>query len=120
MSALKLTQGNFKNTLTGKAKEVVQRSESERRIHPIGLTHGVKNYNPNKPIGPQVYVRKYLDFSQQYGLGFILNNNVIGVHFNDNTKIVESTEDGLFIYVTSVSNEHGCYEELMALTYHEL
>lgn len=35
-----------------------------------------------------VWVRKWVDFSSKYGLGYFLSNGVFGVFFNDSTKIV--------------------------------
>ena len=34
------------------------------------------------------FVRKYLDYSKKYGLGYLLSNGTIGACFNDNTKII--------------------------------
>lgn len=35
-----------------------------------------------------VYVRKWVDYSTKYGLGYILSNGNCGVFFNDCTKII--------------------------------
>ena len=40
-----------------------------------------------------VYVHQYLDYSSKYGLGYRLNNGDLGVLFNDNSKIVEETQN---------------------------
>jgi hypothetical protein len=36
---------------------------------------------------PIAWVNKWIDYSSKYGLGYQLSNGVIGVHFNDNTKM---------------------------------
>ena len=36
----------------------------------------------------EVWVKKWVDYSSKYGLGYKLSNNSYGVLFNDSTKIV--------------------------------
>ena len=38
--------------------------------------------------GPSVWVKKWVDYSSKYGLGYLLSNGCTGVFFNDSTKIV--------------------------------
>ena len=40
---------------------------------------------------PEVYVTKWVDYSSKYGLGYLLNNDIVGVYFNDHTKITLNT-----------------------------
>ena len=35
-----------------------------------------------------VYVKDWADYSEKYGLGYMLSNMAMGVHFNDGTKMV--------------------------------
>jgi hypothetical protein len=37
---------------------------------------------------PEIYVKKWVDYSSKYGLGYLLSNGGTGVFFNDSTKIV--------------------------------
>jgi polo-like kinase 1 len=37
---------------------------------------------------PTIWVKKWVDYSSKYGLGYILSNSATGVFFNDSTKIV--------------------------------
>lgn len=37
---------------------------------------------------PEVWVKKWVDYSSKYGLGYLLSNNANGVFFNDSTKII--------------------------------
>ncbi len=46
-------------------------------------------------------VKKWIDYSSKYGIGYILSNNMIGVYFNDSTKILASSED-FFYYIERV------------------
>ncbi len=42
----------------------------------------------NRVKGPDVWVKKWVDYSSKYGLGYLLSNKATGVFFNDSTKIV--------------------------------
>ena len=35
-----------------------------------------------------ISVKKWIDYSSKYGIGYILSNNSYGVFFNDSTKIL--------------------------------
>ena len=48
--------------------------------------------------GPKVWVKKWVDYSSKYGLGYLLSNVSTGVFFNDSTKIVLDTDCHNFIY----------------------
>jgi hypothetical protein len=37
---------------------------------------------------PSIWVKKWVDYSQKYGLGYLLSNGAAGVFFNDSTKII--------------------------------
>ncbi len=38
--------------------------------------------------GPAVWVKKWVDYSSKYGLGYLLSSGATGVFFNDSTKII--------------------------------
>jgi polo-like kinase 1 len=40
----------------------------------------------SKPLG--IWVKKWVDYSSKYGLGYLLTNGQTGVFFNDSTKII--------------------------------
>eukprot|EP00343_Euplotes_focardii_P009997 CAMPEP_0205829200 /NCGR_PEP_ID=MMETSP0206-20130828/37322_1 /ASSEMBLY_ACC=CAM_ASM_000279 /TAXON_ID=36767 /ORGANISM="Euplotes focardii, Strain TN1" /LENGTH=415 /DNA_ID=CAMNT_0053131687 /DNA_START=504 /DNA_END=1751 /DNA_ORIENTATION=+ len=48
--------------------------------------------------GPKVWVKKWVDYSSKYGLGYLLSNTSTGVFFNDSTKIVLDPDGFNFIY----------------------
>lgn len=52
---------------------------------------------PNKEN--EVWVRKWVDYSSKYGLGYYLSNDATGVFFNDSTKIVLDPNGYHFDYV---------------------
>ena len=35
-----------------------------------------------------VYVKKWVDYSSKYGLGYLLSDGTTGIYFNDSTKMV--------------------------------
>ena len=47
----------------------------------------------------EVWVTKWVDYSTKYGLGYILNNGLIGVYFNDNTKMLLNPNKNRITYV---------------------
>lgn len=62
-------------------------------------------YNPNMldsnggeavNKGPDVWVRKWVDYSSKYGLGYLLSNGACGVFFNDSTKVIMKPESEVF------------------------
>jgi hypothetical protein len=46
------------------------------RVHSATLAH------------PSIWVVKWVDYSNKYGLGYQLSNNIFGAYFNDSTKMV--------------------------------
>ena len=44
--------------------------------------------NPKKDKGGEVHVKKWVDYSTKYGLGYLLSDGSTGVYFNDSTKII--------------------------------
>ena len=43
--------------------------------------------NTQKKNG-EVWVKKWVDYSSKYGVGYYLSNDAIGVYFNDQSKII--------------------------------
>jgi polo-like kinase 1 len=44
----------------------------------------------------KIYVKKWVDYSNKYGLGYLLSNGSIGIYFNDNSKLVCSCQGDVF------------------------
>jgi len=40
----------------------------------------------------EVWVKKWVDYSSKYGLGYLLSNGCTGVFFNDSSKIILDTK----------------------------
>lgn len=48
----------------------------------------ISQKGPREIAGPSIWVKKWVDYSSKYGLGYLLSNGASGVFFNDSTKIV--------------------------------
>jgi len=53
-----------------------------------------------------LYVKKWVDYSNKYGLGYLLSNGSVGVYFNDSTKIISSSCGSFFKYVGKEDKEN--------------
>ena len=49
-------------------------------------------------------MKKWIDYSSKYGIGYALSNGMIGVYFNDSTKMLAFSED-FFYYIERVERE---------------
>lgn len=63
----------------------------------------VSYYTP-LPNTAKIFTKKWVDYSNKYGLGYVLSNNFIGVYFNDHSKFVCNLK-GEFQVVSKVKNE---------------
>jgi polo-like kinase 1 len=66
--------------------------------------------------GPNLWVTKWVDYSNKYGLGYMLSNGCAGVYFNDATKIIAAANGECFQYVSraSASREEAAVSYNMA------
>jgi len=60
--------------------------------------------NDDAPPTEEISVKKWIDYSSKYGIGYLLNNRCYGVYFNDSTKILAQGEDH-FYYVERIAKE---------------
>lgn len=58
------------------------------------------------------YVKKWVNYSEKFGIGFILNNGIIGILFNDKSKIVLSNFGITFHYFNSKSKSYNTFNIL--------
>ena len=49
--------------------------------------------------GPSTWVKKWVDYSSKYGLGYLLSNGFSGVFFNDSSKIILNPVTNTFNYI---------------------
>ena len=96
-----------------------QKTPSESHTNDFDLGHGPHNegnrpytsngvqetkghlFGPNGNTGnlSDVSVKKWIDYSSKYGLGYILSDGHVGVYFNDSTKIIYRPNGANFIYI---------------------
>jgi len=78
--------------LSGRDKKLATDRLSSQPIQgtKVGGTGGKDGSNRNykDQLEAEVWVKKWVDYSSKYGLGYYLSNEVTGVFFNDSTKIV--------------------------------
>ena len=48
--------------------------------------------------GPTVWVKKWVDYSSKYGLGYTLSDGTCGVYFNDNSKMLRHNSGKMITY----------------------
>ena len=59
-------------------------NENENKI--IEINDKEKEKEKLKEVN--IFVTKWVDYSSKYGIGYLLSNNLIGVYFNDCTKLI--------------------------------
>jgi polo-like kinase 1 len=61
----------------------------------------------------EVFVKKWVDYSTKYGLGYLLSNGSVGVFFNDCTKIILNGSKEYFEYIERRASDRvdimSCY-----------
>jgi polo-like kinase 1 len=55
--------------------------------------------------GPTIFVKKWIDYSNKYGVAYLLNNKTIGIYFNDYSKLVSDTKGNSFKYHDRTTGE---------------
>lgn len=71
---------NIKQTSTGKMEKF------ESSLSSKFLNRKAQNFLDKSKY--EIYVKKWVDYSTKYGLGYLLTNGCTGVYFNDGTKII--------------------------------
>lgn len=54
-----------------------------------------------------ISVKKWIDYSSKYGIGYALTNGSCGVYFNDSSKMLSVSEDQ-FYYIEKIAREDVC------------
>ncbi|CAG9323808.1 unnamed protein product [Blepharisma stoltei] len=90
----------------------------EKADNNIKKVPSISSYNPTEDAeGPQIWVKKWIDYSSKYGLGYLLSNFCCGVYFNDSTKIVSDPAGTIFQYIHRPGSSRE--EEIMTYTFKE-
>ena len=64
---------------------------------------------------PIVWVSKWVDYSDKYGFGYSLNDDSIGVVFNDLTKLLLLADEQNIHYITYDGNEVSFTSDLCSI-----
>ena len=59
----------------------------------------------NNFMHSEVHVKKWVDYSTKYGLGYLLSDGSTGVYFNDSTKIILDKNNENFEYIEKKPGE---------------
>ena len=100
-----ITDNNIiKKANSGEIIENKELDESiEKKAHNESHLISTKNIIPsllkNLVLKKEIWVTKWVDYSNKYGLGYLLNNGYIGVYFNDTTKIILNPVKKKFTYI---------------------
>ena len=87
----KPSEENSKNTSNNEITKDTETSDNSGIVPPF--------INSTFLSKKEVWVTKWVDYSTKYGLGYILNNGLIGVYFNDNTKMLLNPHKNRITYV---------------------
>jgi len=93
------TSSNCKND---SSKPTLQKTDSKTGLQsmktlpnnlqsPMGGMQSLPNLNKGKTTSSfksEVWVKKWVDYSTKYGLGYLLTNGSTGVFYNDSTKLI--------------------------------
>jgi polo-like kinase 1 len=88
---------NSNNTLRDSIKNVANTSDKKLKT--------VTGAYPNMIPGSDIYVKKWVDYSSKYGLGYLLSNGFTGVVFNDSSKIILDVKTNIFNYIERRSSD---------------
>lgn len=83
--------------------ELMNTERQSKLKEETGKMHGARSSASSSYIpvqnGPEVWVKKWVDYSSKYGLGYLLSNGGTGVFFNDSTKIILGPDGHKFNYM---------------------
>ena len=97
----------------------LRRTNSQRVLKESNsqISKSVFNKSPTKQLSAQssnpsdggffVSVKKWIDYSSKYGIGYALTNGCCGVYFNDSSKMLALADDQ-FCYIDKVAKEDVC------------
>lgn len=69
--------------------------------------HGEGNIKREKNnfVLNEIHVKKWVDYSSKYGLGYLLSDGSTGVYFNDSTKMILEPNGATVDYIERKSGE---------------
>ena len=76
-----------------------EKIEPRKPVHVKEEDNHESTKNETNLKGPDTWVKKWVDYSSKYGLGYLLSNGFSGVFFNDSSKIILNPETNVFFYI---------------------
>jgi polo-like kinase 1 len=93
-STKNLTGATTTNDKRGKTSSGVYMTTNGNLNSNISNTNNTTNL-----VGAEIWVKKWVDYSSKYGLGYLLSNGFTGVFFNDSSKIILNPQGWSFNYI---------------------
>jgi len=89
------------STATARTTNAFEPLNSERIRLPPRTDHPSPPQAPvqSSASSPEVFVKKWVDYSSKYGLGYLLSNGSTGVYYNDSSKVLLNADGHRFHYV---------------------
>ncbi|CAD8174723.1 unnamed protein product [Paramecium pentaurelia] len=99
------TQNNFMKDSRASSQKLVdmRATQQSAKTLPTGITNNMNN-RTLKIQRNEIFVKKWVDYSSKYGLGYLLNNGSSGVYFNDSSKIIADPKQTYFEYIEKQSD----------------
>ena len=94
-----IKRSNSGNIIVDKEQSKDDENKIMNNSNLISTKNIVPNLLKNLIIKKEIWVTKWVDYSNKYGLGYLLNNGYIGVYFNDTTKIILNPVQKKFTYI---------------------
>lgn len=92
-----MTTNNTK--FSNKDNKTGSMSNRDFKNHNYASTNKDENANNQQLKPPEIWVKKWVDFSSKYGLGYSLTDGCTGVFFNDSSKIILDINGANFNYI---------------------
>ena len=54
-----------------------------------------------------IYIKLYYDYNSKFGIGYLLNNGLVGVNYRDQTKMIFNPKNGDFKYIDKNEEENN-------------
>lgn len=103
---------NTYTTNTENSRERLPSGDTNKlRLNKQSFNNGESNHNMSNYLKdkeelqvPTVWVKKWVDYSSKYGLGYLLSTGASGAYFNDATKILAEPQENSFNYIERNAN----------------
>lgn len=97
--------GNMASTAPIKGSDLASGRDKKLATDRMGTQQQAVKPSISMPKEAEVWVKKWVDYSSKYGLGYFLSNEATGVFFNDSTKIVLDPNGYHFDYMERRSSD---------------